>query len=597
NMANPGETVDLIIDLENSQNWAEAVSITVSISFENSDIQIINNNIDFGALQPGATTSNISQPFSVSIPANGPLNDYAFTITVEALGTSGGLFSKEFEFEMPVNLMLTNWPWFSDVNFGAAPILEDVNGDGIDDLILLSKNSVLHVLDYTSTELPGYPVDGDDQVDDSPAMADIDDDGSNDIIWATRTGKVFAKDLQGNEIWTKSGFGDISTSPVILNADGNGSWEIAFAFIETGIYLLDSSGNVMTGFPVNNESRVTSDLATADINGDGTDEIIAATIDGLLHVYTVSGTELSGFPADLGVQTSCSPIVLGNKHIAIGTNFNRLKIFNPDGTCTLDLPISGRIAGSPVAANVDWDGAQELIFRTLYGELYVINQDGTDKAGFPLSSGANTARSPLVGDIDNDGVLDIVQFGNNCYISIYNTNGVENSYSPIPSSGIGCTPPALGDIDNDGDVDLIGGWFNGFMVIDIKTPMGIHHPWPVYRGNNRRTAYYGDANVLPVDNGLVSPAITEFTSIYPNPFNPETSICFSLDNQQNVTLDVYNIRGRKVKTLISAKLEAGEHQIIWNGENTIGQKAASGLYLFALKTSAKTLVRKAVMLK
>jgi len=70
--------------------------------------------------------------------------------------------------------------------------------------------------------------------------------------------------------------------------------------------------------------------------------------------------------------------------------------------------------------------------------------------------------------------------------------------------------------------------------------------------------------------------------IYPNPFNPETAIPFELPENFKVIMEVYNIMGRIVATLINDKLTCGYHSVIWNGRNDNGEPVASGLYIIKL---------------
>ena len=92
---------------------------------------------------------------------------------------------------------------------------------------------------------------------------------------------------------------------------------------------------------------------------------------------------------------------------------------------------------------------------------------------------------------------------------------------------------------------------------------------------------------------------TEITlSNYPNPFNPETNIVFNLMEECDVQLDIYNIKGQKIRSLINEQIEAGEHSVVWDGDNSLGKKVSSGLYLYKLKINNKTeLVKKCMLLK
>ena len=84
---------------------------------------------------------------------------------------------------------------------------------------------------------------------------------------------------------------------------------------------------------------------------------------------------------------------------------------------------------------------------------------------------------------------------------------------------------------------------------------------------------------------------------YPNPFNPETMIHFTNPIAGNVTLEIYNIRGQKVKTLVNEDMIAGHHQTVWNGQNESNQSVASGIYLYRLQAGGEQIVRRMVLLK
>ncbi|MDP8203906.1 MAG: T9SS type A sorting domain-containing protein, partial [Candidatus Tenebribacter mawsonii] len=84
---------------------------------------------------------------------------------------------------------------------------------------------------------------------------------------------------------------------------------------------------------------------------------------------------------------------------------------------------------------------------------------------------------------------------------------------------------------------------------------------------------------------------------YPNPFNPTTKISFSLPNEEDIELTIYNIKGQKVRTLYSGMAEEGEHTMIWNGKDTNNKLVSSGIYFYKLKTNNKELTRKMLMMK
>lgn len=99
-----------------------------------------------------------------------------------------------------------------------------------------------------------------------------------------------------------------------------------------------------------------------------------------------------------------------------------------------------------------------------------------------------------------------------------------------------------------------------------------------------------DEAELPIGDFVLYPA-------FPNPFNPSTTISFSIPTVAHAELNVYNIRGQKVKTLVSGRLEAGHHQFSWNGKNDVGENVSSGVYIFELQAGDGIQGNKILLLK
>ena len=84
---------------------------------------------------------------------------------------------------------------------------------------------------------------------------------------------------------------------------------------------------------------------------------------------------------------------------------------------------------------------------------------------------------------------------------------------------------------------------------------------------------------------------------YPNPFNPETVINYNLANDNNISIEVFNIRGQKVKTLIDAYQKSGSHSIVWNGKDDNGRQVGSGMYFYKMRSGSYTSTRKMILMK
>ncbi len=80
-----------------------------------------------------------------------------------------------------------------------------------------------------------------------------------------------------------------------------------------------------------------------------------------------------------------------------------------------------------------------------------------------------------------------------------------------------------------------------------------------------------------------SPSSFALNQNYPNPFNPSTNISFNLQKEDIVQLNIYNIIGEKIRTLVNSELSSGKYNFVWNGKNDFGSSVASGTYIYHLK--------------
>ena len=96
-------------------------------------------------------------------------------------------------------------------------------------------------------------------------------------------------------------------------------------------------------------------------------------------------------------------------------------------------------------------------------------------------------------------------------------------------------------------------------------------------------------------------ATTQLNNNYPNPFNPVTNIAFSLGEPGHVTLEVYNIKGEKVRTLVDKVLGANNHVITWNGKDDNNKPVSSGVYFYKMISEGNsgdyTSTKKMILLK
>ena len=105
------------------------------------------------------------------------------------------------------------------------------------------------------------------------------------------------------------------------------------------------------------------------------------------------------------------------------------------------------------------------------------------------------------------------------------------------------------------------------------------------------SVFYNSEAVNPI------PEKFELVNLYPNPFNPILTIQYNLDFEQDVSINIYNILGQKVNTLLNQKMPAGYHSINWNGKSNNGTLLGSGIYFVQVSTDTQSYVRKVSFIK
>jgi len=199
----------------------------------------------------------------------------------------------------------------------------------------------------------------------------------------------------------------------------------------------------------------------------------------------------------------------------------------------------------------------------------------------------------------------------------YDPSSITISFSDIQDGEVGIVTNNNGTIywlegNIDEDPFFVGTGDHPFMLQDlspcvnsgIPDTTGLNLPEFDLAGNPRvyggriDMGTYENQNVVVSTNEALIPLVTKLNQNYPNPFNPTTTISFSIQEDSDVKLSIYNIKGQKKRSLLNDQISAGEHSIVWNGENASGVQVSSGVYLYKLKVNDKTeLVKKCLLLK
>ena len=205
-------------------------------------------------------------------------------------------------------------------------------------------------------------------------------------------------------------------------------------------------------------------------------------------------------------------------------------------------------------------------------------------------------------------ILDLTQFtGNEIQIRFYfdTMDGIANDYSGwffddvlIYFEGVPWLPidPNCGTIlaGQSADItvtynasNLVEGEYTANIIITSNDPAEPEVIIPV-------TLTVGYVNA----EQEILPVVTELQGNYPNPFNPTTTISFAVaQTSLFVNIEVFNIKGQKVKKLANEILPAGNHTVVWNGEDENGKSVSSGVYFYKMKNGNYLSSKKMILLK
>jgi len=515
----------------------------------------------------------------------------------------------------------------------AKPAFADLDGDGDQDLIIglgesfygdVTPGTTIAFRNMGTPASPNFVLDNtlvtgipDVGLNAYPCFKDMDSDGDLDMI--------MGRDLQTMLYYKNTG---TAQSPVWTSTPS------LVSSVET--------------------SRYWKNPALCDLDGDGDIDLIYGTDDGSMFYYQNTGTMVSpvltrntSYFQMIRIEGGASTASLadfdkdGDLDLISGEQLGKFQYFRNDGTSANPdfkkttatfTSIDAGSYSSPRFVDIDNDGDYDIVSGALDGMLYCyINNNGTFTQNTVIFSGIDVGwqSAPSFADLNNDGFVDMIVCGEvAAEARFYKNNGtgafiLDNAIIDgvsVPSYAF----PCFVDIDNDGDYDLVFGRINGSLVLyentgtlavpawqqnndifpGVKVPQSSTPAFGDLDGDGRKDLVIGEysgnfsfyKNLLPlssVQNGIgLSPHSYFLGQNFPNPFNPNTTIRFSVPTAGRVTLTIHDILGREIAELLNAFVERGNHSIRWNAAGV-----PSGIYSYTLRTDRYSATKKLVLVK
>jgi len=515
--------------------------------------------------------------------------------------------------------ILPGWPKTTKDIVWASPVIGDFDGDGDREVIVYDVDGTVYVWHHDGTEL--MDGDGDPATDgpffaaglasdgwhvSTPAIADMDNDGIIELIVAAPSDYIYVLNSNRSAVsgWPVH-IGDegagVGASPVVGDIDGDTYPEVIMQNSYSRVLGLNHDGTPMPGWPkwVNGNSFFAGSAALADLTGDGYLEVVIPGMNSLCYIFRHNGAALPGWPKaySTSAATESSPIIAditgdGSLDIILGGEQGRLNAWEVDGSEIPGFPIllSGFIRSTPIVRDLDFDGDIELIATCWDQNVYVWDLEAPAYAGYAQWNGFRA-------DQFNSGWKEL---------SVVTDAAVTAWMYELGDGFLKLTWEVSGEIEewdlyrqkDNGDYELIAGALRTEESGTVSFTDRMVEEGVVYK---YRLEVAGGGVSVETESIEVPVVSAKLYQNHPNPFNPSTTIAFTVPggsgSKQNVALNVYDLQGALVKTLVNGPVAGGRHEVSWNGTNNRGEQVASGVYFTKFASGGYQSVKKMIMLR
>ncbi len=552
--------------------------------------------------RPSAATQYLDTLTITSNASNGSLT----SVVLSGSGTSSvtPLGAILWEGSVPDNPFTS----FDDYQPTSIRQIDDVNGDGVNDVIVSSGNYLVTCFNGSSSV-------------------------TGDVLWTFNTG--YNNNNTGAVPWEEA-------LQIRSDVNGDGVQDVVFGCGGGNEFVYTISGRTggliwAYGDSINySRGDIQAVRADKDFNGDGIEDVLVSASgtgsgSGGRHAAIclngLTGAEIFNV---IQPQTFTQDIVATATGGAISTNNNGppyvVNGFNNNGLPAWTYSAAGTAWNLREIPDINDDGINDIIgLQGFSGGIFAIDGNNGGQIWSSNLGSSNNGRIVLMDDLNHNGFIDFVLSGPQSLYRIDTRTGGTIWSVPLGSSFIRGVD-RLTDVNGDSIPDIAVATQQPGKLMILSGQNGSTLSEYVFGstiaergdraarlasidgnlsseivGGNRQgriICFSGGPNTtVSVSTTPTTPSQFVVSQNYPNPFNPSTTFRVSMPTESDLSISIYSIVGEKVRDITYEHVPAGVHEVAWDGRNSSGSIAASGVYFYRVTTGQKTIIQRMLLLK